>query len=140
MGAAWPNNNATRLLDILGKWLKMDGDDLRRLNVVKLCIGGDGFGIHDGRAKTWSMGAMFTAPDDIPLDVKWKREHHWPLLMIPGPKQPKHMHKVLAMIVKELCRYAPTKDGSGQSIWVEPNSTDVAYTSFLKSNKSKSNV
>ncbi len=109
----------------------MTAERLKQLDIVKLCLGGDNFGIFNGRSRTWSMGAIFAAPDDIPLDVKWQRQYHWPLMLIPGPKHPKTMDPVCKMIVKELVRYCPTNNNTGDNIWVRPNCTDSAYASRL---------
>ncbi len=130
MNAPWPNNNQTQILEKLGAHIEMCAEQLRGLSVVKLCIGGDNFGIFNGRSQNWSMGAFFMAPDDIPLDVKWKRAFHWPLLLIPGPKQIPKMHSICRMMVNELKRYAPTFNGGGDCIWVRPNSDAQEYASL----------
>lgn len=128
---------ATGMLERLGGLIGMSGTRLRDVDIMKICLGGDNFGIFEGRSKNWSMGAIFIAPDDVPLDVKWKREYHWPLMIFPGPNQPKTMQPLARMIVQELQAYAPTADGTGSSVWVSPNSEHEAYDKFRTPDSSK---
>lgn len=127
------------MLDALGHHLGMRKEDLTKLNIAKMCIGGDHFGIHEGRGGAqWSMGSFFISPDDIPLDVIRRRENHWPLLIFPGPNHPSKMDAMLKMIVGEFKRYCPHPDNTAtDSILVRPNSTSDLFTRLCNSDQSK---
>lgn len=110
--SAWPNFGGTRVLPTLARLIpSATVEDLKGYSTACFELGGDAWGILRGVSKTHSMGGLFVRGTDIAEGDKNRRAYHYPLALIPGPKQPKNMSGILDMVVEELLCYQPGEGG-----------------------------
>ena len=110
--AGWPHFLGTRVLDTLAPLIPGTSvDALRGLSTACMELGGDAWGVLRGMSKTYSMGGLFLRGNDVHEGDKNRRPMHFPLMLIPGPRQPRTMGAALDMIVQELLAYQPGRGG-----------------------------
>ena len=80
---------------------------LHDLSIGLYELGTDWFSFFADKRKKLTTGAFFLRALDLPDSLKDKRFLHIPLMIIPGPREPKRIQPYVDMIIKDFERWQP---------------------------------